>query len=51
MTIKGERAGHSQRRTVISSGSSRLTHPSVGLSLLAWRKMPEPRPGTIGSLL
>src|SRR6266705_3414537 len=51
ITISGALSGRSQRRTLTSWGGDRLTHPSVGLPVLAWRKIPEPRPGTIGSLL
>src|ERR671930_2458586 len=48
MTISGRCAGRSQRRTVSSWGRGRLTQPRVGRPVLAWRKIPEPRPGTIG---
>ena len=51
IAISGAAAGRSQWRSVSSCGSGRLTQPSVGRPVLACRKIPEPRPGTIGLLL
>lgn len=42
MTMTGAAAGSSQRSTWSSSPRGRLTHPSVGLPVSAWRKMAEP---------
>src|ERR687887_1210128 len=48
ITISGSLVGRSQCRTTISCGSGRLMQPRVGRPVLAWRKIPEPRPGTTG---
>jgi hypothetical protein len=48
MTICGAGDGLSQRRTRRSRRRGRLTQPFVDLRTRTCRKIPDPRPGTIG---
>jgi hypothetical protein len=51
ITIRGFDEGLSQSSTETRSGSGRLTQPAVGPPVSTWRKIPEPAPGTTGSVL
>src|SRR5262245_50300173 len=51
MTTWAAGEGRSQRRMRSSCVRGRLTQPFVELCTWTWRKIPEPRPGTIGLVL
>ena len=51
ITITGERAGSSQRRTASRRSTGSDTHPAVGAPFETCRKMAEPRPGVRAAVL